>query len=595
MKRSKIIITILLLSLFIQCIFSIAHKSPTDDEPTHITAGYSIYKRFDFRPNREHPPVTKLIAGFPLIFLNPKLIVSEQEDKELTTSIKKQYTISEHFFYRDNNDPDTILFASRFMFILLSLILGYYVFLFAKDLYGTKPALFALFLYSFSPNIIAHSRIVHTDIPLTLFCFATIYHLRKYLLHKQNKQLILTGIFFGLSQATKFTALVMIPIIILTIIAYYIKDKQLIKPISWTQIIKLFLIGFIVLLATYLIIQFPYYISGFKYQLSRGGSPAFLLGERSLTGWWYYYIIAFLLKTPIPTLILIILSFISFKKAKHNEITNEYILLIPILLFHIFLFINPINIGLRYILPTYPFIFVFVSKFFKIRNLRFIVSALGIWYIVSAILIYPNYLAYFNEYSGGKGYNYLLDSNIDWGQDLKQLKTYLDKNNIDHVYLGYFGKDNATFRKINYNQITCVPIKGYSAASVNFLFGLVEQYEDCLDWLKRYEPIEKIGNTIFVYNISEPTEQDVHNDFAELEQFLKKQGIKTAKLGTLNTFSYTSEQIQQLKCKKEKGTVIMYTNFLLDLDQEKAECYKWIKQYNHKLKIGESFYLYEID
>lgn len=103
-----------------------------------------------------------------------------------------------------------------------------------------------------------------------------------------------------------------------------------------------------------------------------------------------------------------------------------------------------VKIGLRHVLPVFPFIFVFTARFFKLALERSLLSGLAflliIWYLISSIRIYPHYLAYFNEYVGGptNGYKYLVDSNLDWGQDLKGSKEYMERRDIEKVKLAYF-------------------------------------------------------------------------------------------------------------------------------------------------------------
>lgn len=246
------------------------------------------------------------------------------------------------------------------------------------------------------------------------------------------------------------------------------------------------------------------------------GHWAYLIGERSFTGFWYYFFVAFFFKTQIPLMIFIIITLFYVQK---KELYNESFIIVPILLFFIISMSNKINIGVRHILPVYPFMFLFVSRLIDIKKLKWMVVILSLWYLISALLIYPHYLAYFNEFAGGpnNGHKYLIDSNIDWGQDLKGLKEYLVKNNINEkIYLGYFGKDSPEYRKIIYEQMPCYPVKGIVAISVNLLQGLDEEQELCSSWLKNHKPIKKIGYSIFVYNITEiENEEEIKNEFCE--------------------------------------------------------------------------------
>jgi len=153
-----------------------------------------------------------------------------------------------------------------------------------------------------------------------------------------------------------------------------------------------------------------------------------------------------------------------------------------------------------------------VSKLINYKKwIKILIIILGTWYFVSSIMIYPHYLAYFNEIvTPDYGQNFLLDSNLDWGQDLKGLARYLEKNNIkDKVYLSYWGNDDPDYRNINYEFYrrimdengVCEPVKGYIAVSVNHLIGMKEYESHCFDWLEGYKPISKIGYSIWLYRI----------------------------------------------------------------------------------------------
>ena len=165
-------------------------------------------------------------------------------------------------------------------------------------------------------------------------------------------------------------------------------------------------------------------------------------------------------------------------------------------------------------MPVLPFVFVFVSSLINLEIKKKIwrnvcvgcFAILCLWYLLSSLFIYPHYLAYFNEFAGGpdNGHNYLLDSNIDWGQDLKGLKSWLDENGIDDkITLGYFGHENTDWRIGEFDRFKCAATPGIVAISVNLLHDFQNINDGCTDWLDEYEPITKIGYSIFVYDIDD--------------------------------------------------------------------------------------------
>lgn len=552
-KKANFIVIFLLLLLFIQAITSIRYKSVTVDEISHLSSGYSYIKTGDFRLNVEALPLVDMISALPLLFLNPTLPLDRTSwmlAKDYEFEGQFHWEFGEQFFYGYGNDADKILFFGRIPMILLSMLLGFYVFKFAKELFGVKSGLFALFLYSFSPNILAHSRLATIDLGATCFIFIAVYYFWRFVNDVSVKSLVIAGITFGLAQLSKFTALYLIPIYgILTIIVVIIRKKENISFFKailsekaftlYGLLLAIFVIGFIILTSGYGFFQFRRYIDGFVYILfhSKQGHPAYLLGMHSSKGWWYYFIIAFLIKTPIATLILIILSLIFFRKLKHKNILAEYFLMVPPAFIFSTFFFNHINIGLRHILPIYPFIFVCVSRLINLKRLKWILGVLGVWYLLSSLMIYPHYLAYFNEFvMPENGYKFLADSNIDWGQDLKGLKLWMEKNDIKSIRLGYWGKDSPEYRKINYTQVNCYPEVGLLAVSVNNIAGLTEERRVCLEWLKKYKPIANIGYSILIYDIPVVNSTKLAEDFCkrECKRLCEKKGYNYGKSGFLN-------------------------------------------------------------
>lgn len=197
-----------------------------------------------------------------------------------------------------------------------------------------------------------------------------------------------------------------------------------------------------------------------------------------------------------------------------------YLLIPAAIFFEAFVF-NKINIGLRHVLPMYPFLFVWASQSVNIKwdktKKAIILGILILWYLWASLSIAPDYLSYFNEAVGGpdNGYKYLIDSNIDWGQDLKQLGVYLKENNIPQVKMAYFGKDSRIYRGIDYEEMKCGPEPGLLAVSVNRLVGFDKQQAECLEWLHDFEPFDKVGHSIFLYNIKEEDIIVPRNNYCE--------------------------------------------------------------------------------
>ncbi len=526
-KKIYMPIVIILLAVFFSALlYESSRKSITVDEISHIPSGYSKIKTGDFRLNLEAAPLVDMLSSLPLLLINPKLPIEHKSwslAKDNEFEGQYHWDFGEEFFYNSGNDPDTILHYARIPIMLLSVLLGIVIFLFSKKLFGAKAALFSLVLYVFNPTIIAHSSLATIDIGSAFFSFLAVYFFWKFINDISLRNIILAGITFGAAQLSKFTAIYLFPVyVILAIIIIYKKrnpEVPLGKSVTsrkamlfYGLVALIFVIGMLTIILGYFVVGFPKYIDGMKYVLfhTDTGHPSYLMGEHSRSGWWYYYLVAFLIKEPVPLLILILLSIVFFKGIRHQNSINEFFIIVPIAVLVLISMFTKINIGIRHLLPIYPFLFIFVGRIvnlkFHIQKIFFLtLILLSIWYISESVQIYPNDLAYFNEIIGGpkNGAGFLLDSNIDWGQDLKGLKAYLDEKSIQNIRMGYWGKDRASYRGINYTQVNCYPETGLVAVSVNYLYGISEENSQCLSWLMKYKPISNIGHSILIFDINE--------------------------------------------------------------------------------------------
>src|SRR5262249_38555706 len=163
------------------------------------------------------------------------------------------------------------------------------------------------------------------------------------------------------------------------------------------------------------------------------GHTAYFLGEYSRTGWLAYFPVAFLIKTPLPSVVLILASLVLFRAGKPLRLREALFLLLPVVVFLALMIPAKIYIGVRYLVPIYPVLFVCASRLAALSFPRpwLAPALLGVPVLltaVSALRSAPHQMAYFSEVIGGpdRGDRYLADTNIDWGQDLKGLKEYMD-------------------------------------------------------------------------------------------------------------------------------------------------------------------------
>ncbi|MFH1656292.1 MAG: glycosyltransferase family 39 protein [Candidatus Nealsonbacteria bacterium] len=277
------------------------------------------------------------------------------------------------------------------------------------------------------------------------------------------------------------------------------------------------------------------------FERSDGGNTTYFMGEISADAWKSYFPVVYFVKAPLPFHIFTLLTLISllyiFKKLLWQKpilksISNwaklhivEIASLIFIAIYWAVSLSSNLNIGVRHLLPVFPFtmllvgghtaVWITTAGFSKLK--KAVLAWLLLWQAYSVISIYPHFLAYFNEFVGGpnKGYLYAVDSNLDWGQDLKRLSNWMNENNVNKIYIDYFGGGNLDYylgdRYEGWSgQRSPEEIKrgSYIAVSVTQLQGgrgiAKSDYTnptDYYNWLDNYDLVEKIGYSIFIYYI----------------------------------------------------------------------------------------------
>jgi hypothetical protein len=530
MKKIECWLIGLFLLIIILGLSSIKYNSATVDEFTHVPVGLAQLRTGKFNMESMNPPLIRMWASLPLLFFKPTLNLQPGFENIDYVFYARQFMLDNAPYYH------TLMMLSRIMIFLLIIPLSLIVWTWVNKEYGIETGVAALFLLLLNPNILAHATLATTDFGLTVLFFAAVYVLKRFITIPNWKHVILAGIILGLAQCTKFTGLLLYPIYILGFILMALKSnklpkKKLIGIASIIFIISILIINCIYafqltgtplrnfefhsslfrmvksILPDSLPIPFPYfYVLGIDSQLAYAkGFDNYLNGTLSTTGWWYYYLYAFLIKNPVPFLVCLISgSYIYFKKTKFNQI--DWLLIIPpILIMMLFSISTTKNIGLRFILPIYPFLAILAAQTIKIQvpKNKYLFGVLASWYLLSCLWFSPNYIAYFNELVGGpaKGYQYLLDSNLDWGQDLIRLRHYLKKNQINQITLAHFGPVDPAIYGINVIPLTSKPRTGLVAISVNNLCGISLVNKQEFAWLKQYQPIAKVGYSIFIYDI----------------------------------------------------------------------------------------------
>jgi cytochrome c-type biogenesis protein CcmH/NrfG len=267
----------------------------------------------------------------------------------------------------------------------------------------------------------------------------------------------------------------------------------------------------------------------------------FLAGNYSTNGWWYYFPVAFLIKTPVGFLTLIAIGVAACLRHWHElGRLNVTFLFVPIALYLVTAMNSPFQVGIRHVLPVYPFLLVItaagVDMLVHTRMGRLaLVAPVAAWVAMLAT-VYPHTLTFFNLMVGGPrhGSEYLADSNIDWGQGLKALKSWMTRHDVPRVDLAYFGSADPKYYGITYAalpaatpgfQLPDAPVRwtrpalpGYVAVSATVLTGvyLDEQWRLFYSGLRHRTPTAVISNSIFVYRLERWPDAD-YSAYAGLE------------------------------------------------------------------------------
>jgi predicted membrane-bound dolichyl-phosphate-mannose-protein mannosyltransferase len=429
----------LLLVFWLQMFLTLPKLSATTDEVAHLPAGYTYWLTRDFRLNPEHPPLAKLIASAPLLALKPKLDLSWPEWQN-----PQEYIFGYGFLY--TNNADRLLFWARLPMTLLATLGGLIVFLWARDMFGNASGLFALGLYAFSPNLLAHGMLVTTDVPVAVFMTLALYLYWKFGEQPSMWHSIGIGLATGAAMATKFSGAIL-PILLIAFSASRVfsaadRRRQAIDEARWLAVAGLS--ALVVIEAAYLFSITPWtYFQNLRL-VNRNRNPvhiSYLFGNFSRNRFWQYFVLAFSVKATIALLLTTAFAIIHACLKRFIDARGELLLLGGIAFYAASLTLGADDLGVRYLLPVFVWLFIWGSRIARELKAKPVGIALLLllfaWQARAALGAFPNYIPYFNEIAGGAkgGIYYLDDSNVDWGQGMKQTAAYINTHHLQNVEL----------------------------------------------------------------------------------------------------------------------------------------------------------------
>ena len=530
--RALTVLTLLL--SFGLAMTSAVQKSPTMDEQNHIARGAAYLGTGDPRLSIEHPPLVNVLSALP-----PHLLLDLELPLDQWWEAAEWYHFADNFLWRTNDHPDRIVFLARLPIIGIGVLLNALAFRWASERFGAWAGLLAAVFAALDPNLLAHQRLSTTDLGGTFFAFLAAYVFWKRGRRSSWVDVVWMGAALGLAFTAKLSALVFGPILAL---AWFVDGLLEHRDGSFRVARRIGRLGVIagisltVVWASYgfrvgpmdglgRFVPAPPYARGIQavLDLAGGGRPAYLLGEVSTEGWWYYFPVAFAVKTPLATLIALAAASWYLTRSPHRD--DLYVVLPP-LLFLLLSTTGRLNLGYRHLLPMLPFLAVHVSRLanstagsVRPRIVGWGSFGLALWLGISTLALHPHYLAAFNVFAGGPGdgWRVLADSNIDWGQDLKGLRNWMDHEDVDRVKLSWFGSARPDAYGVSHDLLPGVPYgfnawqdppfdpqdpePGIYAISVSNLVGVALPDPGLYSWFRARPPDDKVGYSIFVYRV----------------------------------------------------------------------------------------------
>ena len=588
--------------------------SAINDEIAHIPAGYDYVRHLTYNLNPEHPPLIKALASASTILLQPNFPTTNLGGTNSTTD---EWTIGGKFLYESGNNADMIVRIARLAPIAITILTIIFIYLLSRMFMGQWWSLAPSFLFALDPTVLAHGHYVTTDVGAAFGVVTATYYFLQHLVAQSKRSLWCAGIAFGIAQLTKFSTIILIPFFFLLHLVRQIdagtkksggegKTQKIgTKPLR--DLVYIFLIGYAIVYAVYALFTVNYplsrqvidtvamlrqrlgdihglgsfdvwmagnailrpfaqYLLGILTVTSHvsGGTFAYAFGQVSLgSGWWYFPAI-FLLKEPLPTLIIILVALgaglVSFftRMAAHGKVPDDETKRNPHHAFFVFALLSfivaywcvsmtsPLDHGIRYLIPTLPFIYVLSIYAWNVL-LRPVTNSPGVrriartagfcalcglllWLSVETLFTAPNFLSYYNELGGGtwNGYHWATDSNYDWGQDLLRFQSFMNQHpEISSIAVGDLGRADIHYylgnRAVDWSSAQGNPADAgihWFAVSIDTLematqpmaSGLARNASDTYAWLTALRPAQsgmgnvpapdyRVGMSIFVYHL----------------------------------------------------------------------------------------------
>lgn len=522
-----------------QAWLSLRTKSMTFDELTYIPAGYTYVVTRDYRLNPEHPPLAKLLAGAALLTEEPRLDLSHPSWESA-----EQWDFGRHFFETAEVDTARLVSVARAPTVVLLMAMVILAYFTGVHLYSPRGGLIAAVLCAMSPNLLAHGRLATTDFVQAFMVLATAYAFLRFVGKPNATRAVLTGVVLGLALLTKYSAVLLVGLVVVWAVAAAVRRPRR-RPrwrgrtgTLWEAWREDFpeaaatfgggLVG--ILLVAALVVSLGYGTPGNPLAFARNLAtlytnvhvdlPTYFAGRFHLDGLWYYFLVAYLLKTPLAFLALLALRVADQAWRKHLDPDETLYLLLPALLWFVVMTASALQFGIRYVLPAYPLLFVYVAGivtsplFLRLWGKALVVVLVCV-FAASSVRAHPHYIPYFNVLAGGpsNGIEWLDDSNVDWGQDLPLLAEWLEENGVRDATVVPMALYDPALYGVDANvalpqEVLPIlsspdPEPGVYAVSAHLLTRVRWGGEPEIDPLRDLAPRAVLGHSIYVFEVPE--------------------------------------------------------------------------------------------
>jgi hypothetical protein len=525
-----------------QLAWGIASDGMTNDEVLYLSAGYRQLALGDYRLNPTQPPLGPTLAGLGLLGLKLRVPPLLPGQRPLDWCWR---------FVHVENSAGQLLARARVPVALLTLLLAGAVWAWARAVAGPAAAAFALFLFAFHPSIVAQGHLATTDLPATVFTVVAAWGFWRWQRAPGVLRALVFAILLGLAAATRITAGVVVPVLGAALFLEWRRGSA--AGLGRSALVLLLVSALVVpavVWAAYGFHDAPWpqalerrprvggapgrlldvveavhvlpagYVGSVRFQVehNRQGHPAYLLGELRRTGWWYYQPVAFAVKNTPGFLLALAAALVLVRRSRFPRVPFGFWLGLAAAVF-LAASLARIQIGERYLLPAYPFLILFAAcaapLLVETRRGQLVLLALGLLHALPTLLVAPGgEIPYFNALAGGRlgGHRVLLDSNLDWGQDLPRLAGWMRREGVSSVQLAYQGVDDPGRFGITHEDLPgdhlyparppAVPFRGVVVVSPNLLFGLPPRLGDPYAALRERPPDDRAG-VFFVYRLEE--------------------------------------------------------------------------------------------